>query len=163
MIADDFRESIARKARILDLHVSRAPDERFEHTDGRIHVGRTWKHHLTRISFCTDDKTPSINVELDWRYNPQFNGDFIRNVFVRSLAYREQFRLFSNGTNEGIPIQYRFPPKYKLIEMQFRRAKSHKRQRNPYGMGSGIGATVPFPFGVALGMRSDTGALFLLL
>jgi hypothetical protein len=72
-------------------------------------------------SFCTDDKTPSINVEVDWRYNPQFNADLTHNVFAHSFAHREQFRLFSNGTNEGIPIQYRFLSMYKLIEMQFRR------------------------------------------
>ncbi len=96
-------------------------------------------------------------------HSVKVNGDLIRNAFVHSLAHREQFRLFGNGTNEGIPIQYRFPPMYKLIEMQFRRAKSNKRQRNPYGMGSGIGATVPSRLSVTLGMGSGTDALFLRL
>jgi len=71
-------------------------------------------------SFAEDDKTPSLNVAVKLPSRP-VTPDVISNLFAQSLNFREQFRLYSNGVNEGIPAQYRFLSLYKLIEMQFRR------------------------------------------
>ena len=49
-------------------------------------------------------------------------------MFGHSFPFREQFRLFSDGTNEEIPPQYRFLSLYKLIEMQFRRQGKWKNK-----------------------------------
>lgn len=72
-------------------------------------------------SFSEDDARPRINLQTETHMMPHFNADLTQNVFVHSFPHREQFRLFSNGLNEGIPPQYRFLSLYKLIEMQFRR------------------------------------------
>jgi hypothetical protein len=75
---------------------------------------------MSMWSFAEDDKTPTLNVavKLPGRL---VTPEAITNLFAQSLSHREQFRLYSNGVNEGIPAQYRFLSFYKLIEMQFRR------------------------------------------
>jgi hypothetical protein len=78
-------------------------------------------------TFQPDGSPSTINVEAQLHYNPVFDAPAVRNLFAASLNHREQFRLLSNGANEGIPVQYRFLSLYKLIEMKFRHKGKWKK------------------------------------
>jgi len=65
--------------------------------------------------------TPTTDMEIELNLRPTLNPELLRNLFTSSLNHREEFRLFNNGTNEGIPAQYRFLSLYKLLEMRFKK------------------------------------------
>ena len=78
---------------------------------------------LRNVSFETISNVQRprrLGVALKLPSRP-FTPETVTNLFARSLNHREEFRLYSNGVNEGIPAQYRFLSFYKLLEMQCRR------------------------------------------
>lgn len=72
-------------------------------------------------NFKPEGQTSTTDMEIALNLRPMLNADLLRNLFTSSLNHREEFRLFNNGTNEGIPAQYRFLSLYKLLEMRFKK------------------------------------------
>ena len=72
-------------------------------------------------NFKADGKTSTTDVAIQLNVPRTLNADLLQNLFTNSLNHREEFRLFNNGTNEGIPPQYRFLSLYKLLEMKFKK------------------------------------------
>ncbi len=54
----------------------------------------------------------------------------IRNLFTSTINCREDIRLFVDGIDERIPMQYRFLSLYKIIENEYRTKGKWKRQLN---------------------------------
>ena len=79
-------------------------------------------------TFHNDGSSPRADIEMDFHYKPVFHATAVRDLFAASLKHREEFRLLSNGANEGIPVQYRFLSLYKLIEMKFRQKGKWKEE-----------------------------------
>ena len=72
-------------------------------------------------NFKPEGHTPTTDMEIELNLRPTLNPELLRNLFTSSLNHREEFRLFNNGTNEGIPAQYHFLSLYKLLEMRFKK------------------------------------------
>jgi hypothetical protein len=95
-----------------------------EHVLTTLHLGYDQRAQYFPIhfwNFQSDRRGSTTDVRLTLHGMRAADADLLRNVFTSTINYREHFRLYSNGTNEGIPQQYRFLSLYKLLEMQYRK------------------------------------------
>jgi len=64
-------------------------------------------------------------VDISIAYGPRvLDVERTRRVFAGTWRQREEFRLFTDGLDKRIPIQYRYLSLYKILELHF---KSNKR------------------------------------
>jgi hypothetical protein len=83
-------------------------------------------------AFKPDGESPTTDLAIDFNLQPHLRGELMRNVFTNSFNHREEFRLFNDGTNEGIPPQYRFLSLYKLLEIRFRKKGEWQSEFSDY-------------------------------
>ncbi len=71
--------------------------------------------------FVDDPKSFSVGLDLAIEYGGQsFPAEAARNLFVASFTQREAVRLFIDGNDSNIPLQYRFLSLYRLLELVYR-------------------------------------------
>lgn len=72
-------------------------------------------------AFVEDLTKYSIGLSMKAHFGEvKFDAPRARNVFVGAFEHREEIRLFLDGADRRIPLQYRFLSLYKLLEMQFK-------------------------------------------
>lgn len=71
-------------------------------------------------SFIEESKEEIANVLAEYRGKHNFDKDLVQATFISSITMREELRLYADGIDERIPLQYQFLSLYKLIELKFR-------------------------------------------
>jgi hypothetical protein len=77
-----------------------------------------WDH--CAWAFFDEDKPYSINLRADYFGRDIFEPDKSSGFFVATFPMREVVRLYVDGTNPGLPLQYRFLSMYKILENHFK-------------------------------------------
>ena len=80
-------------------------------------------------SFSKDDAPVNVNITMEDLGRVQFVPENAKNLFIHSFEVREIFRLYSDGEDERIPLQYRFLSFYKLLELQYKEQGFWKHQQ----------------------------------
>jgi len=79
-------------------------------------------------TFATDPASHHFGFSLNQEFaNPVFDARRARNVFDTTFDMRDEVRLFLDGADRHIPLQYRYLSLYKLLELHFR-SRGHWRQ-----------------------------------
>jgi hypothetical protein len=71
-------------------------------------------------SFVPKGNPHAVGLEIQEIDHVTYNPASTRELFVQSLDTREHLRLFVDGADKRIPLQYRFLSFYKLLELLFR-------------------------------------------
>jgi len=71
-------------------------------------------------NFIKKGQPHSLDVEINSFDNRIFDADKTKSLFILSFEIRELIRLYCDGLDERLPIQYRFLSFYKIIENRFR-------------------------------------------
>jgi len=80
-------------------------------------------------AFSEQGKPAEIKLEITARTNDFYDPEHTKNIFSASFEIRELLRLYSDGIDLRIPIQYRYLSLYKLVENRFRKnAKWNKAE-----------------------------------
>jgi hypothetical protein len=74
-------------------------------------------------AFVEDTSSYSIGLEIQKLANLNFDIEKTKRLFIGGFPYREELRLFIDGNDERIPIQYRYLSLYKIIELQYRKQR----------------------------------------
>ena len=72
-------------------------------------------------SFFEESKPHEVSLSIQELGERTFDPQPVKNLFSASFNIRELVRLYLDGVDGGIPLQYRFLSLYKLIENRFRR------------------------------------------
>ena len=72
-------------------------------------------------TFIEDISSYSIGLEIQKISKLDFDIEKTKRLFVSGFPYREDVRLFIDGNDGRIPLQYRFLSLYKIIELQYRK------------------------------------------
>lgn len=120
------------------LLIEGAPDERMtadaaplatmliQHT---LAILRTaWGADVTLLPMtfsAQKQKEGAAGLNIEWPAPSPLDVNLARALFEHALPMREFFRLFTDGVNESIPLQFRFLSLYKIIELQFRDGDGH--------------------------------------
>lgn len=71
-------------------------------------------------NFVPSGEPPNLSVTIEGHGYDQFDPEGAKNLFIHSMAIRETFRLYVDGNDARIPLQFRFLSFYKLLEMNFK-------------------------------------------
>jgi len=72
--------------------------------------------------FTQDGDPPALKIRMDYQDNrPPLDGSDVKNAFIATWSLREQLRLFTDGTERELPVQYRFLSYYRIIELQYKK------------------------------------------
>lgn len=97
----DFREQLISTLRLMfDPHV-----RVFEHA--------VW-------TFSAAGELPPVGVDLHVRDKRSFDPDRFREIFIACGPIRESVRLYLDGTNATLPVEFRFLSLFKILEKHFR-------------------------------------------
>jgi hypothetical protein len=77
-----------------------------------------WEH--SAWAFFDEGNPYSINLRADYFGRDIFEPGKSRGFFVATFSMREVVRLYVDGTNAGLPLQYRFLSMYKILENHFK-------------------------------------------
>ncbi|PNU18981.1 hypothetical protein C2E25_14960 [Geothermobacter hydrogeniphilus] len=83
---------------------------------------------LTAWTFFSDDQPLKFGLETRLSGKDVFNPDNTKNLFFHSMSFREDLRLFVDGGDERIPLQYRFLSYYKILEKNFKKNGLWKKE-----------------------------------
>lgn len=72
-------------------------------------------------SFIADDKPPVVKVAIQEMRSNVHDPEKTRTVFIHTFEIRELLRLFVDGSDDRIPLQYRYLSLYKMLESRFRK------------------------------------------
>jgi len=73
-------------------------------------------------TFLPETDAPRINTRVDVMDVPgRVVPEQIRFLFAGTIGVREEMRLLQDGSDERLPLQYRYLSLYKLLELSFRR------------------------------------------
>lgn len=79
--------------------------------------------------FREEDEPPRMQINItETLTQKKLDAETIRSLFISTMDCREEVRLFVDGIDERIPLQYRFLSYYKIIENEFRE-KGHWRSK----------------------------------
>lgn len=71
----------------------------------------------TAYSFVPDGQAHSVGLRFEMLGDePPFDSEAARNLFIHSLGVRHDLRLYLDGINAQIPLQYRFLSLFKMLE-----------------------------------------------
>jgi hypothetical protein len=70
-------------------------------------------------TFLDDLSSYTMGFEIKRNSNFSFDIERARNLFISYFPYRDEIRLFIDGNDNRIPLQYRFLSLFKIIELQF--------------------------------------------
>lgn len=76
---------------------------------------------LTVWSFFEDDQPVDFGLDAQLRGKDILSPEATKNLFFHSMNFREDMRLYVDGGDERIPLQYRYLSYYKIIEKKFRK------------------------------------------
>lgn len=71
-------------------------------------------------NFVPNKEPPTMGLSIKEEGHSKFDANGIKNLFIHTMPIRESFRLYLDGANERIPLQYRFLSFYKLLELNFK-------------------------------------------
>lgn len=71
-------------------------------------------------TFLDAGQDETVNVLTEHTGSYRFNESLVKALFTNSLPMREELKLFVDGTDKRIPLQYRYLSFYKLLELKFR-------------------------------------------
>lgn len=72
-------------------------------------------------TFIEDISSYSIGLEIHKAASSNFDIEKTKRLFIGSFPYREEIRLFIDGNDGRIPLQYRYLSLYKIIELHYRK------------------------------------------
>jgi len=76
-------------------------------------------------TFSSEPATHTMAFEFTAQYEvPAFDAERARNIFVGTFQMREDIRLFIDGADANIPLQYRYLSIYKLVELDSKHGES---------------------------------------
>mgnify|MGYP001810215465 CR=1 FL=1 len=70
--------------------------------------------------FFRDEDSYDVRLQIDQYESVNFDPEPTKHLFVQSFDLREHLRLYMDGSDERIPVQYRFLSLYKLLELLYR-------------------------------------------
>jgi hypothetical protein len=132
VIADDAGVAKYLRISMPGLVEDSIPLEHGQHLQGLIEhmitvLRISYAHELVAFPipvwvFANDGEEWRINMKLQFRLTPaRLNGPATQNLYASSYAMREELRLFADGADNRIPLQYRLLSLYRLLELLFRR------------------------------------------
>ena len=62
-----------------------------------------------------------MGLEIQEFTNLNFDIEKMKRLFAGSFPYREEIRLFIDGNDGRIPLQYRYLSLYKVIELHYKK------------------------------------------
>lgn len=71
-------------------------------------------------SFIKNGQPAKVGLLIDAFGGSKYEPENTRALFVHSFEYRELMRLFVDGIDDRLPLQYQFLSLYKLLELRFR-------------------------------------------
>jgi hypothetical protein len=74
-------------------------------------------------SFFDEGKPYSVGLDINEFGQTGFNGSVARDLWIHSFEIREALRLYVDGCDVKVPLQYRVLSLYKLLEDRFRSGK----------------------------------------
>ncbi|WP_273430671.1 methylamine utilization protein MauJ [Chitinibacter tainanensis] len=71
-------------------------------------------------SFTLEGEYPQTKIVIEESGKDVFDPVQAKELLIHTISFREHFRLYIDGEDERIPLQYRFLSFYKLIELRYR-------------------------------------------
>lgn len=72
------------------------------------------------LAFVADGKPPGIHLQVAEQVNNQYSPEQTKQVFNATFEIRELMRLYLDGCDERLPLQYRYLSFFKLLEASYR-------------------------------------------
>lgn len=80
-------------------------------------------------TFLEDISSYTMGLDIQRLTNFDFDIEKAKRLFIGSFPYREEFRLFIDGHDNQIPLQYRYLSLYKIIELHFKEKGQWQEER----------------------------------
>lgn len=79
-------------------------------------------------SFTATGEPARVSISIEDRGQDSFVPENARNLFLHSFPLREILRLYADGEDKRIPLQYRFLSFYKFLELRYKEQGHWKHQ-----------------------------------
>ncbi len=75
----------------------------------------------TAWAFIENGKPAELSLLIDEFGSTLYESERTKNLFIQSFELRELMRLYVDGVDERVPLQFRFLSLYKLLELRYRK------------------------------------------
>lgn len=84
---------------------------------------------MTAHSFFNEGAPYELKLDIAMHNPLTMDGALVKNLFCASMSHREEIRLFADGVDARLPVQYRILSFYRLLETEFKVAGRWQKKR----------------------------------